>query len=78
MFGAENIKELLPLVEEAKPAPMAGKPVPFSHEPPCQWNQEPITLIHQSKNKRERGWRYMNNKMGKSRKWPAGNPVLST
>ena len=27
-------------------APMAGKPTPSSHEPPHQWNQAPVTLIH--------------------------------
>ena len=27
--------------------PMAGKPAPSSHEPPCQWNQVPVTLINQ-------------------------------
>ena len=32
-------------------APMAGKPVPSSHKSPCQWNQVPVTLIYQWKNK---------------------------
>ena len=41
----------------AQPAPrqsyasMAGKPMPSSHEPPHQWNQAPVTLIYQWKNK---------------------------
>ena len=30
-------------------APMAGKPAPSSHEPPCQCNQAPVTLIYQWK-----------------------------
>lgn len=34
-------------------APMAGKPVPSSHEPPCQQTQAPVTLIYQWKSKRE-------------------------
>ena len=32
-------------------SPMAGKPAPFSHEPPRQWNQAPVTLIDKWKNK---------------------------
>ena len=35
-------------------APIAGKPAPSSHEPPRQWNQAPVTLIYQWKNKG--GW----------------------
>ena len=31
--------------------PMASKPVPSSQEPACQWNQAPVTLIYQWKNK---------------------------
>ena len=31
--------------------PMAGKPAPSSHEPPCQWSQAPVILIYQWKNK---------------------------
>ena len=35
---------------------MAGKPVPSNHEPPCQQNQAPVTLIYQWKKLRtERG-----------------------
>ena len=37
-------------------APMAGKPVPSSHEPPHKWNQAPVTLIQQWKNKVGEGW----------------------
>ena len=33
--------------------PMAGKPVPFSHEPRCQQTQAPVTLIYQWKSERE-------------------------
>ena len=33
--------------------PMAGKPVPFSHEPWCQQTQAPVTLIYQWKSERE-------------------------
>ena len=52
--GAQDIQGL-PLL--AQPAPrqsdvsMAGKPMPSSHEPPRQWNQAPVTLIYQWKNK---------------------------
>ena len=52
--GAQDIQGL-PL--SAQPAPrqsyvsMAGKPMSSSHEPPCQWNQAPVTLIYQWKNK---------------------------
>ena len=52
--GAQDIQGL-PLL--AQPAPrqscvsMAGKPMPSSHESPCQWNQAPVTLIYQWKNK---------------------------
>ena len=31
--------------------PIAGKPASSSHESPCQWNQAPVTLIYQWKNK---------------------------
>ena len=44
-------------------------------EPPCQWNQAPVTLIYQWKNKRE-GWRYMNDPMAKQREWSPGNAEL--
>ena len=37
-------------------APMAGKPASSSHEPPRQWNQVPVTLIYQWKNKGGRGY----------------------
>ena len=56
--GAQDIQGL-PLL--AQPAPrqsyvsMAGKPMPSSHEPPRQWNQAPVTLIYQWKNKGGRG-----------------------
>ena len=43
---------------------MVGKPAPSSHEPPRQWNQAPVTLIYQWKNKKGAG----------RGKWP----VLST
>ena len=34
-------------------APMAGKPVPSSHDPPCQQTQAPVTLIYPWKSERE-------------------------
>ena len=37
----------------AKPAP--GKPAPSNHEPPRKWDQAPVTLIYQRKNKRGGG-----------------------
>ena len=52
--GARDVQGL-PLL--AKPAPrqnyvpMASKPASSSHEPPRQWNQVPVTLIYQWKNK---------------------------
>ena len=33
----------------------AGKPVPSSHEPPCQWNLVPVILITSGKIRGE-GW----------------------
>ena len=58
--GAQDVHGL-PLL--TKPAnrqsytPMVGKPVPSNYEPPHQWNQAPVTLIYQWKNKRwEEGW----------------------
>ena len=32
---------------------MAGKPVPSSHEPPCQNTQAPVTLTDQWQSERE-------------------------
>ena len=46
--GARDVQGLPPLAQPAPRqsyAPMAGKPVPSSHEPPRQWNQAPVTLI---------------------------------
>ena len=58
--GAWDVQGL-PLLAKPAPrqsyAPMAGKPAPSSHEPPRQWNQVPVTLIYQWKNKGgEEGW----------------------
>ena len=52
--GAWDVQGLPPLARPAPRqsyAPMAGKPTPSSHEPPRQWNQVPVTLIYQWKNK---------------------------
>ena len=46
--GARDVQALPPLAWPAPRqsyAPVAGKPVPSSHEPPRQWNQVPVTLI---------------------------------
>ena len=51
---ARDVQGLLPVAQPAPRqsfAPMAGKPVPSSHEHPRQWNQAPVTLIYQWKNK---------------------------
>ena len=52
--GARDVQGL-PLLGQPAPrqsyAPMAGKPAPSSHEPTRQWNQVPVTLICQWKNK---------------------------
>ena len=57
--GAQDVQRL-PLFAQPAPresyAPMAGKPAPSSHEPPRQWNQAPVTLIYQWKNKGGEGW----------------------
>ena len=52
--GARDVQGLPPMAQPAPRqsyAPMAGKPGPSSHEPPRQWNQAPVTLIQQWKNK---------------------------
>ena len=55
--GARGVQGL-PLLAQPAPrqsyAPMAGKPAPYSHEPPSQWNQAHVTLICQWKNKEGR------------------------
>ena len=52
--GARDVQGL-PCLAQLAPrqsyVSMAGKPMPSSHEPPCQWNQAPVTLIYQWKNK---------------------------
>ena len=52
--GARDVQGL-PLLAQPAPrqsySPMAGKPAPSTHEPPRQWNQAPVTLIDQWKNK---------------------------
>ena len=48
--GARDVQGLPLLTKPAARqsyASMAGKPAPFSHEPPQQWNQAPVTLINQ-------------------------------
>ena len=52
--GAQDVQGLSPLAQPAPRlsyAPMAGKTVSSSHDPPCQWNQAPVALIYQWKNK---------------------------
>ena len=50
--GALDVQGL-PLLAQPAPrqsyAPMAGKRMPFSHEPPLQWSKAPVTLINQWK-----------------------------
>ena len=50
----------LPLLAKPAPkqsySPMAGKPELSSLELQHQWNQAPVTLIYQWKNKGEEGW----------------------
>ena len=53
-MDARDVQGLLSMAQPAPRqsyAPMAGKPVPSSHEPPCQRKQAPVTLIYQWKNK---------------------------
>ena len=42
-------------LEKLELCAMASKPAPSSHELPLQWNQAPVTLIYQWKNKMGRG-----------------------
>ena len=49
--GAADVQGLSPSAPRRSYAPMDGKPAPSSHEPPRQWNQAPVTLIYQWKNK---------------------------
>ena len=57
--GARDVQRL-PLLAQPAPrqgyTPMAGKPAPSSHKPPCQWSQAPVTLIYQWENKGGEGW----------------------
>ena len=48
-------------------APMAGKPTPSSREPPCQWNQAPVTLIYQ--------WKIKGGKRGEGRHNPKAKQI---
>ena len=58
-MGACNV-EGLPLwanpAHRQSYAPMADKPMLFSHWPPHQWNQAPVTLIYQWKIKWGERW----------------------
>jgi len=52
--GVWDVQGLPPMAQPAPRqsySPMAGKLVPSSQEPPRQWNQAPVTLIYQCKNK---------------------------
>ena len=59
---------------------MAGKPVPSSHELPCQQTQAPVTLIYQWQSEREGVvGKYMIqrlNEVSDSRKWCAKHVEL--
>ena len=47
--GVQDVLGVPPLAQPAPRqsyAPMAGKSTPSSHEPPCQRNQAPVTLIN--------------------------------
>ena len=61
-MGARDVQRL-PLFAQLAPrksyASMAGKPTPSSHKSPRQWNQVPVTLICQWKNKGVVGGREM-------------------
>ena len=49
LFWYRNFATFVPLAQPAPRqsyAPVAGKPVPSSREPPHQWNQAPVTLIN--------------------------------
>ena len=53
-MGGWDVQGFPPMAQPAPRqsyTPMAGKPMPSNHEPPCQWNQAPVTLIYQWKNK---------------------------
>ena len=57
--GAWDVQGLPPMAQSAPRqsyAPMAGKSAHSCHEPPRQWNQAPVTLIYQWKNKGGDGW----------------------
>ena len=78
--GARDVQGL-PLFAQLAPrqsyASMAGKPAPSSHKSPRQWNQVPVTLICQWKNKGvvgggERDGGRTNDLKAKRREWPPG------
>ena len=79
--GAQDVQGL-PSLAQSTPgqsfAPMAGKLVLSSHEPLSQWNQAPVTLIFQWKNKGERdGGKIMIQRLNKESVHQE-NTVLST
>ena len=58
-MGAPDVQGLQLLAKPAPRqsyAPIAGKPVPSSHEPSCQWNQAPVMQIYQWKTERGQEW----------------------
>ena len=53
-MGGWDVQGFPPMAQPAPRqsyTPMAGKPTPSTHEPPRQWNQTPVTMIYQWKNK---------------------------
>ena len=80
-MGGWDVQGFPPMAQPAPRqsyTPMAGKPTPSTHEPPRQWNQAPVTMIYQWKNK---GGRDGGKRMIQRRNKESGcqeNAVLST
>ena len=80
-MGGGDVQGVPPMAQPAPRqsyTPMAGKPTPSTHEPPQQWNQAPVTMIYQWKNK---GGRDGGKRMIQRLKEESGrqeNAVLST
>ena len=79
--GVQDVQGVPPLAQPAPRqsyAPMVGKAVPSSNEPPCQWNQAPVTLINSGRIKGERdGSKRMIQRLNKEN-GQQENAVLST
>jgi len=67
--GVQGLPLFAQLVPRQSYASMAGKPAPSSHKSPRQWNQVPVTLICQWKNKGVGGGE--RERWGEN-KWPKG------